>query len=417
MKRILFEHIRAQLRNRSHCKYHLEQSPSARSQQLIINATNEALNKVPYYQHYHKPIDRIEEISQFPLLSKADILHAPDKSFVTRRAFRWFTQKIETGGTSGTSLRVYRQPREVFGYQQVANYAFSCIGKHLKIAQLRGTKPAKGLVAQNVGPMLILSSYLLNEQNLDQYLSELRDNHISCLHVYPSSLVILARLIKKRYGAINLPDLKGILASSEIFAIEDKKLVKEVFGGVKIVDFYGLNELCCAAIAVDFEPFLFFQDYGYVELIDSGRTTSQGNRIAQIVATSVMNKTMPLIRYATEDYVELDSRGQIIAIIGRTSDFLVNAHNQLIPCIFLNRDISFTHVTNFQFYQDTPGQMTFRVVVDSEFGPTDVANLMEDLTQSFVDVKPRVEIVDHIEKTRIGKQRRLVQLLNLKDYQ
>ena len=417
MRRILIEYTRAWLRKKSHCRYHLEQSPSSTARQRIVDAVNEAIGSVPYYQSYPKPVGKLEEISQFPILSKADILQAPAGAFVPANACRWLISVKETGGTSGTSLRVYRRLREVFGYQQVANYAFSCIGKHLKIAQLRGAKPAKGLVAQNVGPMLILSSYLLNEQNLDQYLSELRDNHISCLHVYPSSLVILARLIKKRYGAINLPDLKGILASSEIFAIEDKKLVKEVFGGVKIVDFYGLNELCCAAIAVDFEPFLFFQDYGYVELIDSGRTTSQGNRIAQIVATSVMNKTMPLIRYATEDYVELDSRGQIIAIIGRTSDFLVNAHNQLIPCIFLNRDISFTHVTNFQFYQDTPGQMTFRVVVDSEFGPTDVANLMEDLTQSFVDVKPRVEIVDHIEKTRIGKQRRLVQLLNLKDYQ
>lgn len=417
MKSVLREIIRHLLRKVLDCHYNLEDVPSVKSQSVIVDAVNDALRFVPYYMKYPSSIENLEQIKQLPILTKYDILCAKDKDFVSRKVARFMISQIETGGTSGVSLRVYRTIKEIKHYQEVANFAFSIIGKNLNVAVLRGDKPENGELFQHVGPSLVLSSYQLSETNLDYYLTALKDNDISCIHAYPSAIVILARLIKNKYGCFILPGLKGILTSSEIFAVEDKKLVKEVFGGVKIVDFYGLNELCCAAVAVDFEPFHFFQDYGYVEFVDTGRKTTSGHKISQIIATSVMNKTMPLIRYSTEDYVELNENGEVLSIIGRSSDFLVNAHHQLIPCIFLNRDISFRHVTNFQFYQDAPGYMTFRVVVDNDFGSEDEKYLLEDLKQSFVDVSPRVEVVESIKKTRIGKQLRLVQLLNLKDFQ
>lgn len=412
----LKEHFNSFLMNHRECRYSLYGASDDVDERIVLDAVNSALCHTPYYRNYEQPLKALEHLRRYPLLTKNDILNAPSKSLVSQKACKILTMHRVTGGTSGFSLDVYQQPREVLHYHQVADFAFSLIGKNLKVAQLRGKRPAGGRLFQKVGPLLLMSSYQITEQNLEQYINALRHNKISCLHVYPSSLVVLARLLRKCYGTVDLPELKGIFASSEIFSREDKLMVKDVFPGVKLVDFYGLNELCCAAVAVDLEPFRFFQDYGYVEFVDTGQELSNGNRIAQIVATSIMNKTMPLIRYATEDHVELDDEGNPLSIIGRTSDFLVNSHGQLTPCIFVNRDISFRHVMNFQYYQDTPGKLVFRVVTDGLFDHEDEKNLLTDLSQSFHDIEPVVEVVDAVEKTRIGKQKRLIQLLNLDSY-
>lgn len=418
MKQSILEYIKQILRNHQRCRYHLADRTSLERDcdHVALDAVNRALHFTPYYRDYPNTITDIAQVKEFPLLEKVDVILGPPEKFLSQKACKPLTIKRTTGGTSGISLDVFYQLHDILHYHQVANFAFGLIGKKLTVAQLRGNKPGRGKICQKVGPIFLLSSYQLNDQNLDTYIKVLTDHHISCLHVYPSSITILARLIKRRYGSLCLPDLKGIIASSEIFSREDKQLVKDAFGGVKLVDFYGLNELCCAAVAVDMEPFSFFQDYGYVEFVDTGQVTPSGNKIAQIVATSIMNKTMPLIRYATQDHVEIDPDGQVVAILGRTSDFLVNAHGQLTPCIFVNRDISFRHVVNFQYYQDTPGRLVFRVVTDGKFDAEDEQNLLTDLRQSFLDLETVVEVVDAVEKTKIGKQKRLIQLLDLSDY-
>ena len=416
MKAAINEHIKVLLRKWGHCPYHLSARPDEHDCRRAVDAVNRALRDVPYYREYKVEVKSVADLERLPIITKRDVLDAQAQAFISRRVCRWATITKETGGTSGISLTVVRRPVDQLHYLQVANYAFSLIGKNLKVATLRGEKPGNGAIAQKVGPTWRLSSYQLNDANLDHYLHALEQNKISCLHVYPSSVVILARLIKRRYGHVDLPALKGVFASSEIFSREDKRLVKEAFGGVKIVDFYGLNELCCAAIAVDFEPYRFFYDYGFVEFVDDGQKLPSGNRLASIVATSVMNKTMPLVRYDTLDHVELNEQGEAIAIIGRTSDFLVNKQLQLTPCIFVNRDISFRHVVNFQYYQDTPGKLVFRVVSDGGFGPEDEANVLIDLRQSFLNMDTSVELVEQIEKTKVGKQKRLIQLLDIDKY-
>lgn len=379
----------------------------------LKKALYDAHKDVPFYSSYSMP-DDIKDLSSLPILRKSVIV-GHEKDFISRKVPNWMIRQLETGGTSGVSLRVYYRPHEVLRYNSVANYAFSMIGNHLRIAELRGHRPADNKISEKMGPVLLLSSYLLNEETLDDYLNELREHKITCLHVYPSSLAILCRLIRQKYGEADLPLLKGILASSEVFSHEDKNLAKQAFPSVKIVDFYGLNELCCAAVSVDDGPFRFFQNYGYVEMIDTGERIGD-HKIAEIVATSIMNRTMPLIRYGTEDYAEIDENGEVVAILGRTSDFVVTKHKRLIPCIFINRDISFAHVVTFQYFQEREGELIFRVMVNDGFGKADIDNLMEDLQNSFIDVDSKVEVVGEMDKTRIGKQRRMVQKLDLNKY-
>lgn len=375
-----------------------------------------AIENVPYYADYQKYLKQDFSIEDFPILRKSDIM-GKEKSFVSKKACTFLMQRAETGGSTGMSLELFYTLKTLLRKDAVSRKAIEEIGENLNIAFLRGIKPRDGKVFEIVSSsFVILSSYSLNSSNLDTYLDILKQRKVTCLHVYPSSIAILARLIKEKYGTIHLPYLKGILASSEIFSVEDKELVASVFPGVKIVDYYGHNELAVAAYSVNNGYYKFFDQFGYTEFIPTGESMN-GNSIAEIVVTSVMNEDMPFIRYGTEDYVELDAAGNVVSIIGRTSDFVVTKDKKLAPCIVCTRTESMQNVLSFQYYQPEEGKLIFRVCVNEKFGEADKRYLQEDLQSSFNGrVDTDVCVLESIERTKAGKQKRMVQTLDINKY-
>lgn len=373
------------------------------------------IEEVPYY-HKHKSIIRESfDIKGLPILRKPDI-QGHETEFVSTNVNKRLLIKEKTGGSTGWSLTLFRSYHDIIQSLAYVDHIYSLIGKDLKIAVLRGNKPKEGIYECISSKKIILSSYSLSPESLETYLDILRKYRISCIHAYPSSISILARLIKNKYGTIQLPDLKGILTSSEIFSREEKMLVSEVFPNVKIVDFYGMSERCCCAYSIGLGYYHFIQDYGYTEFIDTGEKKGD-NTIAEIVATSIMNTTMPFIRYGTDDYVEIDKNGNVIAIIGRSSDFVINNNKDIVPCIIIARNESKKNVLNFQYYQDSPGQLVYKVVVNNKFTKEEKKMLEDDLTNSFDNkMTCKVTVVSSIERTKLGKQKRLIQKLDLSKY-
>ena len=384
-------------------------------EQLLINHINKYIEEVPYYHKYKNINEKSFDIRRFPIIRKPDI-QGHETEFVSTKVNKHLLLKEKTGGSTGWSLTLFRSFQDVTKSSAYVNYMFSLIGKDLRIAVLRGNKPKEGIYECISSKKIILSSYSLSPESLETYLDILRKNRISCIHAYPSSISILARLIKNKYGTIQLPDLRGILTSSEIFSREEKLLVSEVFPDAKLVDLYGMSERCCCAYSIGLGHYHFIQDYGYTEFIDTGEKKGD-NTIAEIVATSIMNTTMPFIRYGTEDYVEIDNEGNIVGIIGRSSDFIINKNRDIVPCIVLTRNESKKNVINFQFYQDTPGILEYRAVVSDQFTEKEREMLVNDLTNSFDNkMTCKVVVVSSIERTKIGKQKRLIQKLDLSKY-
>ena len=62
-----------------------------------------------------------------------------------------------------------------------------------------------------------------------------------------------------------------------------------------------------------------------------------------------LNKAMPLVRFATDDYVEMDENGKVVTILGRTQEFLVNKQKGVVVCIFIHRDSTFKNIINFPY--------------------------------------------------------------------
>ncbi len=371
-----------------------------------------AIDKIPFYNGYKNFIAEGFDVKKLPVIRKKDIV-GKEHLLINKCRWRFLLNRIETGGSTGVSLSLANSFFDNLKQKAFNDNTFAQIGTKLNIAELRGRKPKCGITQRVSRDRVLFSSYLLNANTLDEYIADFVKCGINCIHAYPSSLVVFARLIKNKYGNWPGKELKGIVTSSEIFSKEDKKFVREVFKGVKIIDIYGHNEMACYAISIDDGFYKFSPEFGYVEFIDTGDVIN-GNRIAEIVATSMMNTTMPLIRYATDDYAELDKDGNVVSIIGRTSDFVVNKMGELAPCIVNTRTESMQNVLNFQFYQAREGKLTFRIIVNEKHNEREKKLLLEDLQMSFLDsMDCDVAIVTEIPKTRIGKQKRLIQELDL----
>lgn len=383
--------------------------------ELLEQAVRRAIRDVPYYKDYGRYLEGGFDITKFPIISKADIKGKTD-GLVSRRVPSFLRFHKRTAGSTGTPLDVFYSPRLFIEKDLVVHHLFNSIGKNLRIASLRRPTP-EGTFMQSVGNHhYVFSPYALNPGNFEAYIAEMKRLRINCLHVYPTTVTIFARLIRDRYGVSPI-EIKGIVASSESFCREDKQMVMKVFPSAKIIDLYGHNEIACFASADGLEPFRFYQNFGYVELRDSGERTADGNRVCEIVATSIVNRTMPLIRYATRDFVEIDGDGRVLNVLGRSTDFLVTKNGTLLPCMFRTRDESLANVLNRQYWQPEPGKLIKRLVVNDRYTEADRQLMIEDMRDAFGDlVDCDVEIVDHIDVSAMGKQQRMQQDVDLTPY-
>ncbi|MBP5687595.1 MAG: hypothetical protein J6X22_03010 [Muribaculaceae bacterium] len=386
------------------------------SQDKLRMAVEKAIKNVPYYRNndyknYLPSTDEPFTLSNFPILTKDDI-SGREKDFVSDKFFKFLLRKENTGGTTGKPLKLYYSPTLSFSRTVYPNMLYEkFVGKPLQLGLLRGNKPSQGKFVERVGMhRVVFSSYQLYPENVDRYIEAIKSEGITCLLAYPSSLTVLAKLIKDKYDKVRFPKLKAILASSEIFSRENKKLVMDVFEGTELLDFYSMSEFAAAAHSVGLGDYQFNMNYGFVEFIHSGQQTSSGNKISKIIATSIMNSTMPLIRFDTGDMAELDDDGKVLSIIGRTSDFVVNKNNDLMPCIITPRDRSFENVVAFQYYQPQDGVLEFHVMVNEHFTNDDFEYLSQDVEETFPQrlMDSKVVVKKELKKTQQGKLLRLV---------
>ncbi len=384
------------------------------SQKEVSAFLNKVVHEIPFYQNLleAKDITNIN-LNDFPIIRKQDIV-GKELELVSPRYPLKVLRQVATGGTTGVSLNIYKSPFEAFKECRYFNSAHSIIAPwyNRRVAVLRGDKPQEGIAGFRNG-LLILSAFDLNEENAKYYLELLEKHRITTLHVYPSAISLFCKYIKAACLSPQLPNFKGVLSSSEILSAENISLVHEVFPSAKVVDLYGQNEHVAFALSVDQKPYRFFNSYGITEFIDAG-IEQDGNRICEIVSTGFINRAMPLVRYGTEDYVAIDDSGNVVSIIGRSQDFIVNHRGDVAVCMLRTRDESLKNVIKFQFFQDKAGTVEFRVVVNDHYGDQDKKLIEEDFVTTYGEtISAKVVVVDELTLTSAGKLKRLIQKLDV----
>lgn len=381
-----------------------------------------AQENVPFYKRVHatKRCDFAsarDMLFSFPLIDKKVVREEGEclVSFLAKKPLI----EINTSGTSGTPITLRQDLSAInrenaFIRRQLTWAGFKDGDRR---AWLRGDMVVPA--SQTTPPfwryssserMLFMSSYHLSDRTARAYLDALRSFDPVIVHAYPSSVGFLARMLEDTGAEYEGTSLKAVVTSSETLAPEQRKNIEERFR-CKIYDWYGQSERVAAIGTCEHGAYHVISDYGYVEFLPA----QEG--FFEIVGTAYNNAAMPLIRYRTGDYVELDGCDKcacgrafprVKRVIGRCDDYVKTPDGRRVgrlDHIFKGAD----HLLEAQIVQETLDEIILRVVPSPDYETTtgdllirNAQNLLGDL------VRIRVERVDHIERTSNGKFRNVI---------
>jgi len=285
---------------------------------------------------------------------------------------------------------------------------------------------------------LLFSTDHLEPRFMPAYVQALERLRPPLIHAFPSALYPLARWLDQHPSPAWTEHVKGVLLTSENVYDFQTALLQRVFPKARIVTHYGHSERVLMAVATDAAETgsEFFPFYGMPELVDAqGRVIDEPGVLGEIVGTSFDNHVMPFLRYRTgdmgmwakaprygDDGDVSDSRAARFVmqrIEGRCQEFVVCADHRLVSITTLGaahfHDLS--QVDRVQFEQQQPGRVTLKVVASNGLRAADklrMAAAVRDKTQGGCEVD--VEEVPAIERTARGKQRMLIQHLDLSHY-
>jgi phenylacetate-CoA ligase len=363
-----------------------------------------------------------DDLARCPALTKQDLLEHREE--MLSNAFPASERLyITTGGSTGVPVGFYLQK----GVSRAKETAFlETVWKRggyfdgARIALLRGyvtTGKANGSISSYdaTRDWLMLSSYHLSRERLDEYLAALAAFKPDLLYVYPSSALTLAGLIQNSGHPWDIP-LRGILCGSERLTGPQRKLIESVFG-CRTYSWYGHSERVVLAADGRTTPYYYFvPQYGYVEF---GPHNPEGLR--EVIGTSFDNYVMPLIRYRTGDYVRLvESRAEVeypvpavSEIAGREQEYLVSGKGRKISLTAFNmHDAIFNDLYAVQFFQERPGEAEFRYIAGPKFDAARLGQIETGIRRKLGDdFEVTLRAVAEVEKTAAGKHKWLVSSL------
>ena len=277
---------------------------------------------------------------------------------------------------------------------------------------------------------LKLAVFPMTPEDVSLYLDEIDRRGIRFLRGYPSAIELLCRRMKQ-LGRTPRAGIVGILPISEPLYDHQRAFIRSVLGDVAFGVFYGLSEKAAFAAEVPGEDGLyeFSPLYGVTELVDEdGQPVTEPGREGRIIGTGFLSTGMPFIRYDTGDFgtlVELPSpeNGQRMKIRSlaprRKPYFLISSDGQRIVTVNITPKNStlFEGVLEYQFYQDTPGEVVIRYILDRDGSQADIERVHAYMTQHCRgSLTFRLEPVSQIAGGRSGKRAYIDQRLDIVHY-
>lgn len=405
------------------------------SKQELENYQNEKLRKlikhayenVPYYQMIFKEnkltaddIKTIYDLNKLPILTK-DMLRTHKDELRAVNFKDKDVVSISTSGTTGKPVVLYYDSKKEYLNFDPFVWRFFGWGGH-KLGQLRGAfsrwlvKPKTVYTYNPVRNLIGLSSYKINKESINEYVEVLNKYKIEFIDGYPSMIELFTNLLIE--SRIKPPTtLKGIFSHSEHLYEWQRNNIEE-YWGCKCFDWYGLEEKVIMGVECEQHSKLHLcSEFGITEFINSDH-----NGFKSIVATSLTNYAMPLIRYDTEDIGEpyeqpcFCGRGLPLFILkgGRKKEFVVTKNGTFISATTLEIANVSQNIKAFQYIQSEKGKLTLNIVKNNLFSKEDFEKI-QGLLENRFDRNMNIEIifVDSVKQTLAQKTPIIIQNINL----
>ncbi|HYK24670.1 MAG TPA: hypothetical protein VEV18_00310 [Steroidobacteraceae bacterium] len=374
-----------------------------------LNEVLSAARTTTYGRTHGKP----SALASWPILEKQAIRDDPD-AFIT--AGSWLSIPAATSGTTGTPLQLRRSLESVAYEQAVVDALMERAGATTRSrgAVLRGDdikdpadrSPPFWRLA-NGGRRLIFSSNHLDGDSLGDFVAALREYSPDVLFAYPTVLEALCALMLERGEALRIP---LTVCGSEVLTRATCELARTALG-TEVLCFYGQAERVAFAYGDPERGFRLLPSYSVNEL--QLAEAADDSDTYELIATGLWNRTMPLVRYRTGDLFRLrkgadpsavaEGREPLLAIIGRSGDFLVSPSGTPLTGIdHIPRNVP--HVVRTQFIQDDPSSVRMLVLPAPGFGEASHRLLMQHARAKLPpSMSVRIEVTTQLVKNASGK--------------
>ncbi len=388
-----------------------------------------AVNEVPFYQAHRSAVERfapLEALKAFPLIAKEDV-QAHYAELIPRSIDNIPHHSATTGGSSGQQL-IFSEDDTTYtrewGYMhsQWERVGYSPSRGKVTFRGVRFTNIAEKVFWQGNGihNELQLSPFHMTEQNLCLYIDKMKQYRPQFIHGYPSAVDVLAEYILRHDMTDTLVPIKAILLGSEGCSETQRERIENAFK-TRVYTWYGHSERTVLGGECEkSRVYHSFPGYGILEIIKPDGSACDVGEQGQIVGTGFMNRSMPLIRYCTDDFaVRRDWHcecgrqwDRFDDVAGRRSieGYVFGKSGARISAAALNMhgDL-FKNVTRYQYYQEKQGELKIRVIVNPRFTEEDEKNIVnEHKKKMWNEMDVVVRRVEDIPLTKSGKQRRII---------
>lgn len=364
------------------------------------------IENVPYYTDLFKKerlstgsFQSISDLRKLPILTKTDIKNNIDK-FIPKNLKDMKYIVAATGGSTGTPLK-YRMSQDdidlgvaelyfdwhAAGYELGDKIAIlaggSIVGKEIKVSKkiktwLKGHRS--------------YSSYGLSDDLLLSYLKDMSSWNAKFLRGYPTAIFRLAKYIEEN-NYPNKLNLKSIITTAEMLLPKHRECIERVFQA-PVYDHYGLGDGGISAYECHLHSgFHINMDRSILEVVNkSGKSASEEE--GKILATSLINHSMPFLRYDTGDLGVLSNtacpcgqyRPILEKILGRTTDIL-NIGGCTIGGPMLTILMQKVHAKMYRFIQIEAYEIEVIIVKDVEYSDKDEMYIRKSLQSQIKNVK------------------------------
>lgn len=397
-----------------------------------------AQKRVPYYRELFaqigfkaEDIQTLEDFSRIPVL-KQDTLRERAADLQAENIADFAPIASNTSGTTGASKFFYRTAKqEAFRHaafwRELQRHGYNYRDLRISLdAPVSFDSQSPPFEHDRIENDIILNTHLAISQQAEKLLDIMYNSQPRMIWCMPSILaVVVDKARQKNRPPITTP---LIAVTGEKIEPAVKELLRERCQA-KFIEYYGNRENNIACWGAWDDIFTEESECCHLEIIpaeyererEDGGDGRESGTVGDLIATSLHNYAMPLLRYQADDVVEWRgfetesaSRPSLRLIGGRGRDLLLTKNGLTAPFVnaYIRRE-GFHKARKLQLEQTGLETLTVRVVPTDSFDPErDKPRLYRLLHDSLLgDFQVRVEYVDDIPLTPGGKYRAVISKL------
>lgn len=386
-----------------------------RNEKRFLYIFRRAYDKSPFYYRLYteagikkEDIKCLEDIKKLPVITK-DMVKKYAQEMLT--VPKWQVMVGHTSGTTGTPLTVYSSWPSIWWNQA---YTYSArLRNGFKYGQplvsLRGNLDRNTMhMKVHVSNTLYLSSYCINKDTIKTYYDVIIKHKPVAIEGYPSSLYTLSLCMSEAGLKLDIP----VAFTSSETLLDYQRILIEKQLGTEIYDNFGMTEQTIyLQEAFNHQGYYDLPGYSINEYLEDGE-----------ICTSLTNEAFPLIRYRSNDIIELAEldaeHPQIMvkSVEGRKEDFLLCKDGGRIQRLdFIFKGVN--HVRYGQLVQEKNGFLNVNIVPDFGFSKLDEKsienNVIERIGKDNIDFKINQIRESDLVYTKRGKFKFLIHLSSI----